>query len=505
MATKIYLESSGTPGSAPDYDAGWTNTTFAVRRNADYNKDKTTLTTSRVYDSDTAVQYLLIGQWITPALTTGQTVTGGQAIAIVARAFEYNASSNLFLCWSVKIVSADGSSVRKVLTAIKNDATELVSTGTLTSRTDSTSSVAGNYTTQAGDRLVIEIGVEGDPTGSYIHDGSVNFGSSSASDLAMSDGVTTANNPNLTLTDTLTFLDYRSINTTQNITITESKTAVISTAAINVHENITITESKPVLLHWLISAHENITATESKTEGITPKPSKTENITVTSLPKYYPDEVFVGETVSVVTIAGAPKVNVHDDITISEDKRVITAGLADFALYSKENIFVGTSFGISTIPLLEIICEVNKSQSITITENHLQEFNVLYINVNETVYVESSTGSPGTGLVVEISTSQINVTQNIAVAVRLGLSLSRMRLNVYEIITVNSIPTVSVQGIFGGRIVQKSETISVNESELLFEYGGITTDPCRIDIIPWEDRVDIVEEEDRVDEVDCDD
>lgn len=202
MATKLYLESSGTPNISPTPNAGWTDTTQFARYKCGTTKLSSAMVTDDVTTAISTQADIIIGQWISDFLDVGQTITGAQAVNIVARAAEVATNNNLFLTWAVYVFN--GTTLQKTVVTKRTDATEVAAT-TLTSRTDAATSVAGDYTTVQGDRLVIEVGLSGDPAGSNTHNGSLSFGSDSATDLTMADGTTTANNPNVILTDTLTF------------------------------------------------------------------------------------------------------------------------------------------------------------------------------------------------------------------------------------------------------------------------------------------------------------
>ena len=68
-------------------------------------------------------------------------------------------------------------------------------------------SAATNYTTVAGDYLVLEVGVGGDPAVGFNHESGMRFGDAAASDLPEDNTDTTDLNPWVQLTDTLTFVD----------------------------------------------------------------------------------------------------------------------------------------------------------------------------------------------------------------------------------------------------------------------------------------------------------
>lgn len=113
----------------------------------------------------------------------------------------------MFLAIGIRVIADNGSTVRKVVLDVTRDDVEMATT--LTNRQFTATSATGNYVTQRGDRLVIEVGAGGDPTGSNPHDFTLRLGDSAASDLPENDTATTDDNPWIELTDTLTFsLDH---------------------------------------------------------------------------------------------------------------------------------------------------------------------------------------------------------------------------------------------------------------------------------------------------------
>ncbi len=201
MATKLYLPSSGSAPATPTFNAGWTDTAQATRYPTDKQKKSTAMTTKSITDSSNAARSVLVGQWVSPLLAVGQTITGAQTVNIQARFQETAANNNLFLEWAVYVMN--GNTIQKTVITKRTDGTEIAS-ASLQNRTDSATSVAGNYTTVSGDRIVIEVGMSGDPAGSNHHDGDMRIGDNSASDLASDDTSTTDDNPNLNfVTDTL--------------------------------------------------------------------------------------------------------------------------------------------------------------------------------------------------------------------------------------------------------------------------------------------------------------
>jgi len=212
MATRIYLESSGTPAISPPPNAAWTDTSQFTRFNAGTTKAGSAMTTKNISDAISTQADILIGQWITPQLTAGQTIRGtvpsSSTWTIQIRASETAAANNLFVTWAIYVFN--GTTLQSTVVAKRNDATEVATS--LTNRGDSFGKTTGAYTTVAGDQLVIEIGLEGDPTSSNTHNGAMSYGSDSATDLAVDDTTTTADNPFINSSnDTLTFVSGETV------------------------------------------------------------------------------------------------------------------------------------------------------------------------------------------------------------------------------------------------------------------------------------------------------
>jgi hypothetical protein len=207
MATRFYLRNTAqTPNITPSADADWEDTSALVRAWARTTKSNDTITTVNFTDANATNRDILFSQYVSLPLTPGQTITGAQAVQFVVRASEVNAGNNLFTALGLRVIASDGTTVRKTVLAVTRDGTE--TTTTLTNRNLTATSAAGNYTTVAGDYLVIEIGYGGDPTGSNTHSGALSLGDSAGSDLTANDTGTTAGNPWVEIADNLTFQEF---------------------------------------------------------------------------------------------------------------------------------------------------------------------------------------------------------------------------------------------------------------------------------------------------------
>lgn len=153
-------------------------------------------------DSDTTDLDIVVRQFVWP-LAPGQTVTGAQAIEWQVRAQRGLASdTNMATAIGIRVIASNGVTVRKTVLAVTRDGTAISAVG-LENRRFTATSVAGDYTTVAGDYLVVEIG-GGGGGGISDHDFDLRLGDAAASDLPEDDTDTTDKRPWIEFADTLT-------------------------------------------------------------------------------------------------------------------------------------------------------------------------------------------------------------------------------------------------------------------------------------------------------------
>lgn len=205
MATKFYLPSEA--ASIPigtTFSSSWEVTASqAFRARASTSKISTAMTTFNVTEASSTAKDIALAMYVSLPLTSGQTVTGGQAITGQCRVSETGSNNNMFWAIGIRVMAHDGTTQRKLMLDVTQNGSEAATS--LTNRTYSTTSAATNYTTVAGDRIVIEIGMGGDPSGSNPHDFGMRLGDNAASDLPVNNTATTDDNPWVQLNDTLTF------------------------------------------------------------------------------------------------------------------------------------------------------------------------------------------------------------------------------------------------------------------------------------------------------------
>lgn len=205
MATKIYIPAINTPvGISPAIDSAWEVSSLLTRGIASTTKFGDALQTI-AFSEGTNVnnQDIIFAQLISAPLTVGQTITGAQALKAQCRVIETTSSNNMFLTVGIRVMN--GTTVQKTVLAVTRDNSEASNT-TLQNRQFTANSAATNYTTVAGDRLVIEVGMAGTPAAGNGHSCSMRLGSNGASDLAEDNTTTSDDNPWVSLTDTLTFI-----------------------------------------------------------------------------------------------------------------------------------------------------------------------------------------------------------------------------------------------------------------------------------------------------------
>jgi hypothetical protein len=284
----------------------------------------------------------------------------------------------------------------------------------------------------------------------------------------------------------------------------------------------------------MISAHEDIALTESETGTTTPKPSKSELITVTSIPRYYPDEVIVSDyaTVDIVN-----KISKHEDVTVTES---ISLGSA-FNAITTQNITVTEAKSVVSATLTisvhdhvavsevwhvsqvtEDLFTIIQSEYIYITESNSRTISAETISVHDDVALTESLAlvpslTPG---IAAIFHEHITVTEAKTVSIPNALliavhdhatiteavlsSIRVLRFIIREIVLVEIAFRVTVFYPFVGHPIHVHEYIAVTESISLDRYGGsMVTDPCRIYTVPWEDRTYEVPAENRTVEVTC--
>ena len=203
MATLLYFHNSVAAPVSPNFLGTWSNTSIASRILLATGTGGSAMTTVSFSDADVTDQQILFRQCVSHPLTPGQTITGGQTWALQMRVSETATGNNLFLRRFICVVNGNTNNKSLVLATLDN----LEAATTLTNRVNGGTTQVTNYTTVSGDRLLVELGMSGDPSGGGApsHSSSMSWGNDAGSDLPVDDTTTTALNPWFSLTDTLTF------------------------------------------------------------------------------------------------------------------------------------------------------------------------------------------------------------------------------------------------------------------------------------------------------------
>jgi hypothetical protein len=206
MATRFKLESTGTPAVSPSLQQIWTHLPATLPRMPMKVTPDASAFTTLSYAPDGA-DHLVAGsaftaQFISEPLDGAQTI-GVQTVTLTVMGLEANLGNNLTWRWTLYVVSNDGSTLRGTLVAARSDATEL--SNSQTNRTDSATSTS--VSALSGDRIVLELGVSGTPTGAgnvQGHNASIRLGTA-GTDLPADDSTTADGNSWVELgTSTLT-------------------------------------------------------------------------------------------------------------------------------------------------------------------------------------------------------------------------------------------------------------------------------------------------------------
>jgi hypothetical protein len=240
MATRFRLPSTGTPSVSPAFQS-YTHSAALQRRTLPTTDDSALLTETRNADVS---DHLVAGdsflrQFVSNPMASGIDFTTSDTVKYAVQASESNNGNNLSPQVWVGVYSQDGSTLQATLLAKAAHGTEV--TTSVVNRTKS-HSIASNYTTESGDRLVVEFSLVGTPTnsgGTQGHNGSFRFGSDGASgDLPEDNSTTTTTfNPWIEFSPTIAFgadaaLSGQVITTEQgNVTPPESSGQSFGSAA----------------------------------------------------------------------------------------------------------------------------------------------------------------------------------------------------------------------------------------------------------------------------------
>lgn len=187
MATRFYLPVGIAAPISPTYHASWTSTSIAQRAAMFPFKSGTTLqTVTRNITPGNGIN--CFQQYVSPPLAA-QTLSA-QAVQIWVSGVAHTAL-DAQLYWTVRVFAPDGTTVRGTVVSHQSAPGDYDDDGT-TFEARGESVTSSSVSVQEGDYLVLEIGVDNDPsTGNF----SFKLGDNNANDLGGSSGEVNIYNP----------------------------------------------------------------------------------------------------------------------------------------------------------------------------------------------------------------------------------------------------------------------------------------------------------------------
>jgi hypothetical protein len=203
VATRLYLQSTGnapfTPAAA---DGGWErNATGHAARLTSTTKANTPLTTLSSTFGATQTSQTRFGTWVSPPLAAGQTIAGTVSL-VVGKCAETTTSGDAHLAFAVRVVDGEGTH-RATLATVMGTSTEFPLVVNAATRIHSGAQVS-SFAANAGDRLVLELGVHGVTPANETMQMRVGDPSGTA-DFALTAALTTDLVPWVELSQTLSF------------------------------------------------------------------------------------------------------------------------------------------------------------------------------------------------------------------------------------------------------------------------------------------------------------
>jgi len=164
MATTFYLPSSGSaPLGSLAVDANWERTDGLVRLPCATSKANTALTTTQqTWPGTTTVQWVWY-QFQSAPLAAPYTWTAADTVSMVlGKLAETTNSGDTHLAYSIRVVSGDGATVRGTMGLYHATSTEFPLMASAATRIHSArTNGATAFTSYAGDRVIIELGLHG--------------------------------------------------------------------------------------------------------------------------------------------------------------------------------------------------------------------------------------------------------------------------------------------------------------------------------------------------------
>lgn len=150
----------------------------------------------------------LLAQYVSPPMAAGVAFATTDTFSGIIKVAESATNDNINRQpIALKVYAANGSSLQATLKALGHYGPTTTEWPTTAATKEFGNAVAlgANYTTVAGDVLVLEFGAQVDATGGTSVTGTMTVGSSAASDYALTEGLTTSLNPWFEISRTITF------------------------------------------------------------------------------------------------------------------------------------------------------------------------------------------------------------------------------------------------------------------------------------------------------------
>src|SRR4030042_547276 len=207
MATRFYLPISGSPPLASlAVNTNWELITSLVRLPCFTTKQNTALTQASATWAAGITQQWCWRQWQSDILKYADDWTTADTVSMVIKVAESAAQVDSHLAYVIRVVSGDGSVIRGVIGLYHDTSTEYpTSLAAIATRIhNALTTGATNFSSQVGDRIIIEIGHHGvTPSLALVYH---NYGDPSATaDYALTAGLTTDLCPWVQLSRTLEF------------------------------------------------------------------------------------------------------------------------------------------------------------------------------------------------------------------------------------------------------------------------------------------------------------
>jgi len=206
MATRFYLPSSGTPPlSSLAVNTNWELTNGLVRLPCFITKQNTALATTQMTWPATITQQWCWWQFQSGTLAAAYDWTVSEVVSmVIGKCAETTTGGDSHLAYVVRVVSGDGSVIRGNIGFYHSTSTEFPLMASAATRIHQRTSGATAFSSQIGDRIIIEIGLHGvTPLAQLIQ---IRIGDPNATgDFAITEGLTTDLCPWVELVKNVTF------------------------------------------------------------------------------------------------------------------------------------------------------------------------------------------------------------------------------------------------------------------------------------------------------------